>query len=156
MHLRNLVVLAALGLAACAPRVERHSCLHEGAVYADRSITCQQGAQYRCYDGEWLALGSACPGQPLALAQPCAYGGISYSSGAASCQGGKQFRCQDGAWRALGVACPVGDAPLRVLPAGRSCRLNDATIGHNSTVCRGGVTYLCSNGDWVDLGTMCR
>jgi hypothetical protein len=53
------------------------------------------------------------------------------------------------------MACSAGDAP-RLVPDGRTCMFNDATVGNNSTICKQGTTFLCSNGEWVNLGTVCR
>jgi hypothetical protein len=152
----------AIGLLGCSAQraLAGDPCVYKGTRFSDGAAACQSGSQYRCVDGEWTALGIACAPERVAVvpAAPmsCQFAGITYSSGSASCQSGTQFRCDDGTWRSLSVACPAGDAPIRIIPEGRTCMFNDATVGHNSTICKQGITMLCSNGEWVNLGTMCR
>jgi hypothetical protein len=160
--LRNALAVfgvALLGFGAQRALAADH-CFYKGTMYSDGAAACQTGAQYRCEDGDWKALGVACrdaapaPAQPLAEA--CHFGGVTYASGSASCQGGMQYMCDDGAWTGLGTSCPLADSPIRVIPEGRTCMFEDATVAHNSTVCRHGTTFLCSNGEWVSVGTKCR
>jgi hypothetical protein len=153
--------LAVLGVAFLGGSVQRamaaDHCFYKGTTYSDGAAACQTGAQYRCEDGAWKALGVACRGE-VAVAPPtsCQFGGVAYASGSASCQSGTQYMCDDGAWTRLGISCPLADSPIRVLPEGRTCLFEDATVAHNSTVCRRGTTFLCSNGEWVSVGTKCR
>jgi hypothetical protein len=111
---------------------------------------------YRCSDGEWGSVGSACSDKPLALSRICDFGGVSYSTGSASCQSGAQFRCEDGVWHSLAMPCTVGDAPIRIVPSGRTCMFGDATVSNSSTICKTGTTFLCSDGNWINLGTVCH
>jgi hypothetical protein len=106
-------------------------------------------------DGEWTSTRTVCNDE-VTLNKNCDFAGISYSQGSASCQAGTQFRCDAGTWRSLAIPCSAGDAPLRLVPDGRTCMFNDATVGNNSTICKAGTTFLCSNGEWVNLGTICR
>src|SRR5262245_3755155 len=131
-----LALVSVILLAGCAPS---RTCMLQGAVFSHGASACQIGQQYRCDDGEWRATHVACA-DPMALAKACDYGGIAYNSGAASCQAGTQYRCDDGLWTSLGVACPVGDAPIRIVPTGRSCMVGGATVANSSTICRAGVT----------------
>lgn len=158
MTLRILATLLAVALTGCVAQqaVAGDPCFQKGTMYSDGANSCQSGLQYRCSDGEWVALHVACPDSPVSLSKKCDFSGISFSTGAASCQAGTQFRCEDGAWRSLGLPCSVGDAPIRVVPSGRTCMFNDATVANSSTICRSGTTYLCSDGEWVNLGTLCR
>lgn len=155
--LRTGLMVAAVGLLGCSARqaMAGDPCMYEGSRYSDGAASCQAGLQYRCTDGTWTALRTACVGD-VAAAKNCDFAGVSYSTGSASCQSGTQFRCENGTWRSLAMACNAGDAPLRLVPDGRTCMFNDATVGNNSTICKQGTTFLCSNGEWVNLGTICR
>lgn len=151
------MLAGAIGLLGCSAQVAMAGdpCIYEGTRFSDGAASCQAGFQYRCSDGSWKALRTACVGD-VAVQASCDWGGISYSPGSASCQSGMQFRCDNGTWRSLAVACGAGDAPIRVIPDGKTCMFNDATVGSNSTICKSGTTFLCSDGEWVNLGTMCR
>ena len=150
----------ALVAALCAVGGAAHaddSCFYKGTMFSDGGTSCQTGVLFNCDDGEWEATSQPCtPDQKLVRSTPCDMGGISYSTGSASCQNGTQYRCEDGSWRSLGLDCGMGDAPVKVLPAGKTCMFDDATVAHNSTICRSGSTFLCSDGSWVNLGTACR
>jgi hypothetical protein len=147
----------ALGLLGCSAQraLAGDPCVYEGTKYSDGAAACQAGMQFRCMDGEWTSLRSVCRDE-IAVNKSCDFAGVSYSTGSASCQAGTQFRCDAGTWRSLAVPCSAGDAPLRLVPDGRTCMFNDATVGNNSTICKAGTTFLCSNGEWINLGTICR
>ena len=157
---RNLVTIGALAALACLAQPaladDDESCFFKGTMYSDGAAACQAGSQYRCDEGEWVSLKTACPDSPIATSRTCQFNGISFSTGSASCQTGTQFRCEDGVWRTLGTPCSVGDSPIRVVPGGRTCMFGDATVSSNSTICRSGSTFLCSDGEWMNLGTLCR
>lgn len=36
------------------------SCVYNGSEYSHGSVTCQNGYEYKCNDGEWDALGTSC------------------------------------------------------------------------------------------------
>jgi hypothetical protein len=151
------VMILAAAIAGCAAKaVAGDSCFYQGTKYSDGSAVCQSGTQYRCDDGDWASLATACKNKSASAGDACELAGIRYSSGSASCQAGTQQRCIDGEWKSLGVACTAGDEPIRAVPGTRTCMLNDVTVASNSTVCKAGTTYLCSDGSWVNLGTMCR
>src|SRR5262249_45302520 len=101
-------------------------CNYKGTMSSDGAAACQTGAQYRCEDGEWKALGVACrdaapaPPQPLA-AESCQFGGVSYASGSASCQGGKHYMWDDSTWKSLRESGPVADLPIPANPSGLGC-----------------------------------
>lgn len=154
---RTGFLAVATGLLGCSAQVALAGdpCIYEGTRYSDGAAACQSGLQYRCTDGSWTALRTSCVAD-VAAAKSCDFAGVSYSPGSASCQSGTQFRCENGTWRSLAMVCTAGDAPLRLVPDGRTCMFNDATVGNNSTICKQGTTFLCSNGEWVNLGTICR
>lgn len=132
-------------------------CFHRGTMYSDGAASCQSGMQYRCTNGAWLSLGSACMDEAVAVSRSCVFSGVTFPTGTASCQAGTQYRCEDGAWRTLGISCPISDSPIRVVPGGRTCMLDGgSTVATSSSICRSGNTYLCSDGEWVNLGTLCR
>lgn len=132
-------------------------CFYRGAIYSDGANTCQHGAQYRCSDGDWMAMGSVCTDGPqMAVARTCQFGGISFSTGSASCQSGTQYRCEDGTWVSIATPCTLGDSPIKIVPSGRTCMFDGVTVANGSTVCRTSSTFLCSDGEWVNLGTLCR
>ena len=56
----------------------------------------------------------------------------------------------------MSKTCPVADAPIRVVPSGRTCMFDGATVGNGSAICRSGETFLCNDGEWKNLGTECR
>ena len=157
---RNLVgtMVVTLGfLLGCGAHVMAGDhCFYRGTMFSDGAAACQAGAQYRCHDGDWRSLGSACTDSAMAPSKACDYGSVSYSSGSASCQNGMQYRCEDGRWARTDATCPVGDAPIRTVPSGRTCMFDGATVSNNSTICRSGSTFLCSDGEWTNLGTACR
>jgi len=133
------------------------ACFYKGTMFSDGGSSCQNGALYNCDEGEWEATKQPCtPDEKMVRSSPCVMDGISYSTGSASCQQGTQYRCEDGNWRTLGVDCGMGDAPMKIVPSGKTCMFDDATVSHNSTICRTGSTFLCSDGEWVNLGTRCR
>lgn len=153
-----LAVVAA-GMLGCSAQMALAGdpCVYEGTKFSDGAASCQAGAQYRCFNGQWTSLRTACADPvPVASNKTCDFGGIAYSAGSASCQSGTQFRCDGGAWTSLAIPCSAGDSPIRVIPGGRTCMFNDATVSNNSTICKAGTTMLCSNGEWVNLGTLCR
>ena len=133
-------------------------CFSSGTMFSDGGTSCQNGLQFRCFNGVWEALGIGC-GEELALPVPsrtCDFAGISFSTGSASCQEGMQYRCEDGAWRNTGTACAMPQIPVRIVPSGGTCRYQTLTVNTGSTVCQSGSTFLCNDGAWVDLGTLCR
>jgi hypothetical protein len=132
-------------------------CFYKGSMFSDGGVSCQQGVIYNCDDGEWEPTAQACPPDfKVVRSSPCDLAGISYATGSNSCQEGQQYRCENGSWRNLGLNCGMGDAPIKVVPSGKTCMFDDATVAHNSTICRSGSTFLCSDGAWVNLGTQCR
>jgi hypothetical protein len=159
---RSLAIGSAVlfaGLLSCAHHdrvIAAEHCFYKGAMYSEGAAACQAGTQYRCDNGDWAATGMACSDHPAVTAKNCEASGISYMTGSASCQAGAQFRCEDGAWRSIGIPCTLGDSPIKVVPSGRTCMFDDATVANGSTVCRSGLTQLCSDGAWVNLGTLCR
>jgi hypothetical protein len=155
----TLAILGGLALLSVGPGAALAAgdrCFYKGAVYSDGGSSCQSGSQFRCDDGEWKAGGTTCTDSPQLASKPCVLGGVAYATGSASCQQGTQQRCEDGAWRILGTTCPAADAPLKVVPNGRTCMFDGATVASNSTICRTGSTYLCSDGEWLNIGTACR
>jgi hypothetical protein len=155
------VVAGALALATCgvgAALASDDPCVFNGKTYSDGAISCQSGRPYKCDDGEWEKKDGACQSDAMNTAPKgaCEFGGVTYSAGSAKCQDGTQYRCEDGEWTKTSRTCPVGDAPMRIVPSGRTCMFDGATVAHNSTICRSGSTYLCSDGDWMNLGTECR
>src|SRR5262245_7381968 len=109
-------------------------CFYKGTMFSDGSASCQSGSQYRCAHGDWRALGVTCPDSPAVASRTCDFGGISFSTGSASCQSGSQYRCEDGVWRSMGMACTLGDSPVRVVPSGRTCMYEGATVASGSTI----------------------
>ncbi len=154
----NSVAILLAGLLGCGAHraLGGDHCFYKGTMFSDGAAACQSGAQYRCDDGEWQALGVLCTMGSIVQSRTCEFAGISFSTGSASCQAGTQYRCEDGMWRSLGMGCAVGDSPIKVVPSGRTCMFDTATVASNSTICRSGTTYLCSDGEWVNLGTLCR
>jgi hypothetical protein len=138
-------------------RADDH-CFYRGTMFSHGSAACENGAQFRCDDGEWVALGGTCDSpQRLTASRTCEYDGISFSTGSASCQAGTQFRCEDGTWRSIGTACTVlSSNTIKIKPAGDTCMYEDATVASGSTICKSSSTVLCNNGEWVNLGTLCR
>jgi hypothetical protein len=127
--------LAALLCGAAGSALADDNCFYKGTMFSEGSAACQTGTQFRCDDGEWKALGVACKEERVVLSRPCKYEGISFSTGAASCQGGTQFRCEDGSWRNIGVPCTVvGEAPIKIVPSGRTCMFDSATVSNGSTI----------------------
>jgi len=131
-------------------------CTYKETMYSHQSAVCQSGRQYRCDDGQWKGLGSACAEQPLIAARSCTFNGSSYSPGAARCQSGTEHRCDDGVWRSLVVACKNGDIEARMAPDARSCMYNGAMVVTQSTICKSESTFRCEDGEWHNLGTACR
>lgn len=155
--LMTTALVAALCVIGGNSYAKDSACFYKGTMYSAGGTACQNGVIMNCDDGEWEPTAQPCtPPAKVVSSAPCTMGGISYSTGSASCQQGTQYRCEDGAWKTLGTTCGMGDAPLKVLPSGRTCMFDDATVAHNSTICRTGNTFLCSDGAWVNLGTACR
>ena len=155
----GLVAIAAIGmLAGFGTRAAAgDSCFYKGTMYSQGSASCQSGMEYRCDEGEWAASETPCKVGNIVISKSCQYDGISFSTGAASCQSGTQHRCEDGVWRSIGVACTAaGDSPIKVVPSGKTCMFDGATVASNSTICRSGSTYVCNDGEWINLGTLCR
>jgi hypothetical protein len=153
-----VAVLAAMTMVGFAPRIAAagtDDCFYKGTMFSDGAQACQQGALFRCKNGDWKSQGSACTESAPTASRRCELTGISYPTGSASCQNGSQYRCEDGAWRNLGTACP-GDVAVRVVPGDKTCMYEGATVGSNSTICKSGTTFLCSDGEWQNLGTLCR
>jgi len=84
-------------------------CGEEGQIYAQGTLLCRFGTQYRCAAGTWRSLGMACAadGAASGLAAPasCAVGDATVASGSAICRGGTTFRCSAGEWVRTGTPC---------------------------------------------------
>lgn len=48
------------------------------------------------------------------------------------------------------------EGAARMVPAGRACMYNGATVATQSTICRSGITFLCEDGEWRNLGSACQ
>ncbi len=149
------VLGAVIGFAPRLALAAKDDCFLKGAMFSNGAQSCQQGAVFRCKDGDWKSQGTTCSDPAPAASRNCDLTGISYPTGAASCQNGTQYRCEDGAWRSLATTCP-GDVAIRVVPGAKTCMYEEATVASNSTICKSGSTFLCSDGAWTDLGTQCR
>jgi hypothetical protein len=149
------VVVSCAALPASASASAGDACFHGGRTYSDGAASCQSGFEYRCNDGEWIALRTSCRATAPEPSRSCRFADISYSTGSASCQAGTQFRCEDGEWRSLGVSC-ANESEIKALPGGRTCMFGGATVSTNSTICQSGTTFLCTDGEWLNLGTQCR
>lgn len=83
-------------------RADRH-------LVATGAASCQNGTQYRCEDGAWRSLGTACPGdvaiQVIPGAKTCMYEEATVASNSTICKSGTTFLCSDGAWTNLGTQC---------------------------------------------------
>src|SRR5947207_15042528 len=139
--------------ATSTARATDDACFFKGTMYSHGATACQTGKQYKCDDGEWKSRDTACQESPAQPSKRCDFGGVAYASGAASCQEGTQYRCEDGSWRKLGLTCPVADAPVRIIPSGRTCMFDGATVANGSAICRSGSTFMCNDGEWSNLGT---
>ena len=154
---RKAALLALGAVLIAGPAFGDADCKYKGANYSHGSAVCQSGSQYRCDDGQWNGLAIACTESLPVSVKNCAFNGTSYSPGAASCQSGTQYRCDDGAWMSLAVACTAsGPVAARMVPVGRTCMYNGATVATQSSICRSGITFLCEDGEWRNLGTACQ
>jgi hypothetical protein len=154
---RRAVLLALGAVLIAGPAFGDADCKYKGATYSHGSAVCQSGSQYRCDDGQWSGLAIACTESLPVGAKSCAFNGNSYSLGSASCQSGTQYRCDDGGWRSLTIACPSGaEGGARMLPTGRTCMYNGATVATESTICKSGIAFRCEDGEWRNLGTTCQ
>jgi hypothetical protein len=129
-------------------------CRYQGSTYANGSMACQSGIQYRCDNGRWNKRGTACTGNQSGAERRCDLNGNWYAPGSAVCQAGTQYRCDDGTWRRLQMACSRdGNREARNEP---SCAYKGATVASQSTICKSGATFLCEAGEWRNLGNPCR
>jgi hypothetical protein len=131
-------------------------CFFQSTMYGNGTTSCQDGLQFRCTGGAWLALGLACSGETIATARSCWLDGAEFGSGEPGCRDGLQLRCDDGVWKGDGTPCGAPPAPVQVSSSGASCRYEAITVSTGSSVCQMGTTYLCNDGQWVNMGTMCR
>lgn len=151
-----LIAMGAMLMTAGAAYAEA-DCTYKGGDYSDRSTVCQSGREYRCDDGKWAVLSTACSEDLPAIGKSCLLDGTLYSPGSATCQSGTQYRCKDGAWGDLAITCTAsGDTMAKRAPAGRTCMYNGATVATESTICKSGVTFRCQDGDWHNIGSACQ
>jgi hypothetical protein len=160
-NLGRAMLAGALGIASLFGTAHRaaadDACFYRGTMYSEGGMSCQNGRQYKCDDGEWDDTDSPCQPERVAASKPCSFEGISYSTGSASCQAGTQFRCEDGSWRNLGSQCAMlSGNTIKVEPSGDTCMYEGATVASGSTICKSSSTFLCNDGAWVNLGTLCR
>lgn len=158
-----LVALGAVLIAGCDRRPHPFGslfgddvCKYKDTTYSHASAVCQSGSQYRCDDGQWKGLGTACAEDLLVAAKSCTLNGSVSSPGSASCQSGTEYRCDDGVWRNLVVACKSGDIEARMAADGRPCTYNGDTVATQSTICKSGITFRCEDREWHNLGTACQ
>jgi hypothetical protein len=160
--IRSLFAACAVGLAcltACAtrPAIAGDRCTYRGTLFSDGAAACQSGTQYRCDDGEWRSLGTACPDRDrFATAETCRFDGNAFSAGSVSCQAGIEYRCEGGVWHSLGTACRTASSPTRAEPSDRICMYEGATVASGSTMCRSGATFRCDDGEWTNVGSRCQ
>jgi hypothetical protein len=86
------------------------TCEFGGISFSSGAASCNAGTQYRCDNGRWTSLGTACPAAdaPLRVApygRSCSYQGTTVASSSAICQSGSTFVCSDGEWINLGTGC---------------------------------------------------
>src|SRR5688572_30712972 len=122
-NLGRAMLAGALGIASLFGTAHRaaadDACFYRGTMYSEGGMSCQNGHQYKCDDGEWDDTDSPCQPERVAASKPCSFEGISYSTGSASCQAGTQFRCEDGSWRNLGSQCAMlSGNTIKVEPSG--------------------------------------
>jgi hypothetical protein len=120
-------------LVGCAASAADHGCRYGGNDFSHGATVCQSGTNYRCDDGRWDSLATACEAKKSDM-KSCDYDGQSFSSGSASCQSGTQYRCLDGAWKNLAVACAPNELQAASNPAPRTCMLDGTTVASASTV----------------------
>src|SRR5262249_1095093 len=89
-----------------APR----NCQFGGVTYQNGAASCQAGTQYRCDNGAWASLGSACPAgdSPVRIVpqgRACLFNGAPVAHNATTGQDGRTYLCSDGDWVILGTKC---------------------------------------------------
>lgn len=124
---------------------------YRNSTFSSGATMCQSGAQVRCDDGAWKALGSPCAEKAAAGGKSCELRGHVFSDGAVSCQTGVEHRCEGGVWRDLGAVCSEGRPGTA-----DTCAYNGATVANGSTICKSGVTFECASGEWRNLGMACE
>jgi hypothetical protein len=119
---RNLLVaIAAAGLMGCAahraftaePGLELRGCEFAGVKFTSGAANCQAGTQYRCEDGSWKNLGTACTttasGVPIKVAPvaggSCTLEGTAVGNSSTICSSGTTLLCKQSEWVDLGTAC---------------------------------------------------
>lgn len=125
-------------------------CSYGGQNYSEGSAVCQAGSQYRCEQGAWRNLGTACGGTAGA---PCESDGLDYADGSSRCVRNVSFLCENGQWRNVGTHCR-SDSGTTASRA-PSCLLGGATLANGSFICRDGQTMRCNSGAWVSVGKAC-
>lgn len=84
------------------------SCLYNEQRYPDGISLCQVQTLYRCEDGDWRNLGTACRSDStVAYRSPrvCSFAGATVTDGSGICRNGWTFRCADGEWVNTWTAC---------------------------------------------------
>lgn len=82
------------------------TCARDGRTYFSGALLCQGGSEFRCEQGDWRNLGTACSIEHTASGtQSCTFGRASVAEGSSICLNGTTFRCASGEWVDLGAPC---------------------------------------------------